>query len=133
MFDVDKLTNAELDRLQQRLSARASQREAEQSAAERERLNPPPLRPGIGNADIGFGNDIARRNWDLACLTALERQTVRYAVAPMTAVTTRDRERLIAGQEVRPSEHLDARNGDLATQMAKLTEGGYVLEKAGAR
>jgi hypothetical protein len=133
MFDPDTLTNTQLDKLQARLSARAHQREAERSAAEREELDPQPLRPQIGNAGILFGNELSRQNWDRACIAALEKQTVPFAVAPMTSVLTRDRSRLSPGQEVRPNEHLDARNGDLTVQMEKLVESGHVLAKAGPR
>lgn len=133
MFDVEKLTNAELDRLQARLTGRISQREAEIAAAERERLNPKQLRPGIGSADIGFANDLARRNWDQACIAALETQRAPFAVAPMTTVVARDGTRLRAGQELRPADHLDARLGDVGVQLEKLIADGYVLEKVGVR
>ena len=132
MFDIDKLTNAELDRLQDRLTARITQRQFERQAAEREERDPAPLRPHIGSADIMF-NDLARRNWDQACIAALAKQTVRFAVAPMASVLTRDRTRLCPGQEVRPTEHLDARQGDLTIQMEKLVKSGHVLAKADAR
>ncbi len=133
MFDIDKLTNAELDRLQDRLTARITQRQAERLAAEREKNDPRPLRAHVGDAGMTFGNELARRNWDQECIAALAAQVVPFAVAPRTSILSRDRKRLGPGEEVRPTEHLDARLGDLTIQMEKLVEDGYVLEKAGAR
>lgn len=131
-LDIDKLTSAQLDRLQYRLTVRTAQREAERAATERERRNPQPLRPQIGSADITFGNDLSRRNWDQECMMALAQQAVPFAVAPMTSVLARDGNRLRAGQEVRPTEHLDARKGGLVVQVQKLVEAGFVLARTGA-
>ena len=127
-IDIDALTNAQLDRLQERLTARVNQREAEKAAAKRERDNPRQLRPGIGSADIVF-NDLARRNWDQECLAALETQRVPFAVAPKASVVARDGTRLGPGQELRPAEHLDARKGDVRYQIEKLVASGHVLER----
>jgi len=136
-MDIDNLTDAQLDRLQQRLTVRADHHKAQLAAklaADREKREHRPLRPQTGSAGILFGNDLARRSWDEACIAALERQTVPYAVAPLASVLTRDgRSRLGPGQEVRPTEHLDARNGDLMIQMEKLVESGHVLARVFAK
>ncbi len=87
------------------------------------------LRPHIGNANITFGNPLSRRNWDKECIAALARQTVPYAVAPMTSVQSYDGKRLASGQEVRPTEHFSALNGDRDVQLRRLIEGGFVLAK----
>lgn len=130
MFDVDTLTDSQIDRLNDRLTARFNQRNAEKAAAERAKSDPRPLRPQIGDAGILFGNELARRNWDEACIAALQTQRAQYVVAPMASVMARDGKRLLAGQEVRPSEHIDARLGDPLVQMARLVASGHVLERA---
>ncbi|HET7545164.1 MAG TPA: hypothetical protein VFK05_35105 [Polyangiaceae bacterium] len=128
-IDIDQLTNTQLDRLWERLTYRVEQRKAEKEAADRERRNPRPLRPNIGNGGIMFGSELARRNWDSQCIDALGRQTVPYAVAPMSYVDTVAGKRLGPGQEVRPNEHLSALNGDRLVQLRQLIDGGFLLEK----
>jgi hypothetical protein len=131
-FNVDELTNAQLDRLQERLTARVEQKRAERDAAERERkerYDPRPLRPHIGNGGQAFGNSLARNNWDKDCLAALGRQTVRFAVAPNCSVLCRDGSRLLTGQELKPHEHLNALQGDQMIQVQRLVEGGLILYK----
>jgi len=127
---IDELTNAQLDRLADRLAARATQRQVEREAAEREKNDPKPLRPGIGSAGITF-NDIARRTWDQACISANSKQVVPFQIAPMASLVARDGTRLREGQELRPSEHLDARKGDVMVQLERLVASGHVLAKAG--
>jgi len=128
-FNVDELTNAQLDRLQERLTFRVEQRKAEREAAERERRNPTPLRPYIGSGGNNFGNELARRNWDRECIEALSRQTVRFAVAPSSTFIARDGKRLGPGEEIRPTEHINALLGDPLYQLEKLVKQGFVLAK----
>lgn len=128
-IDMDKLSNAQLDRLADRLAYRADQRKGEREAAERERNNPRPLRPHIGNANILFANGLGRRNWDQLCIAALACQPFPFAVAPMTTVKTRSGKFLTAGQELRPFEHLNGLEGAPLVQVRRLIEQGYVLAR----
>jgi hypothetical protein len=126
---IDQLTDSQLDRLQQRLTARATARAAERAAAERDRTDPRPLRPQIGDGGRMFGDARSRQTWDRECLAALQSQRVRFAVAPGCSVLARDGSRLGAGAELSPSEHLDARLGSQTIQAQRLVEQGYVLAR----
>ena len=128
-FDPDKLSDAQLDRLADRLAYRVDQRKGEREAAERAKHDTSSLRPHIGNGSRMFGNERARRGWDVECLAAVKRQTVPLAVAPGCTVLCRDDSRLTGGQELRPSEHLDALQGSHAVQVRRLIEQGYVLSR----
>ena len=128
-IDIDQLTNAQLDRLQERLTLRTEQRKAEKDAAWRAATDTSPLRPHIGNGGHAFGNAFSRRQWDKECIEQLKRQTVPFAIAPGSSVVARDGTRLTGGQELRPSKHLNALLGAPLVQVQQLVTGGFVLAK----